>query len=81
MATCRCQSRTQVAAGQERLRYRCQATMRRAALSVGANRITLLHDKDRDGVAGRPERFVEGLDSSYGVALVGRDLLSSNTDG
>src|SRR5262245_2040373 len=42
--------------------YAMQATMRRAAaLGVSANRITLLRDRDGDGVAETSEIFMEGL--------------------
>src|SRR5450755_563485 len=41
--------------------YAMQATMRRArALGVSANRITLLRDTNRDGIAERREIFMEG---------------------
>src|SRR5246127_4827408 len=56
--------------------YAMQATMRRAAaLGVSANRITLLRDRDGDGVAEIRETFMEGLSQPFGMALVG------NTDG
>src|ERR1700704_392474 len=50
--------------------YAMQATMRRArALGVSANRITLLRDKDGDGVAEVRETFMEGLSQPFGMAL------------
>src|ERR1700756_486952 len=56
--------------------YAMQATMRRAAaLGVSANRITLLRDRDGDGVAETRGAFMEGLSQPFGMALVG------NTDG
>ena len=59
------------------------ATMRRAAaLGVSPNRVTLLRDADRDGVAETREAFLEGLNQPFGMALVGGDTLYvGNTDG
>src|SRR5262249_15873243 len=52
--------------------YAMQATMRRAdALGVSANRITLLRDKDGDGVAEHRSAFMEGLSQPFGMALIG----------
>ena len=62
--------------------YAMQATMRRAAaLGVSANRITLLRDKDGDGVAETRETFMEGLNQPFGMALVGETFYVGNTDG
>src|SRR6201992_4453957 len=59
-----------------------QATMRRArALGDSANRITLLRDKDGDGVAEVRETFMEGLNQPFGMALVGDTFYVGNTDG
>ncbi|MBR0716799.1 sorbosone dehydrogenase family protein [Bradyrhizobium liaoningense] len=59
-----------------------QATMRRAAaLGVSANRITLLRDKDGDGVAEHRGIFMEGLSQPFGMALVGDTFYVGNTDG
>ena len=56
--------------------YAMQATMRRAAaLGVSANRITLLRDRDGDGIAERREIFMEGLNQPFGMALLGRNIL------
>ena len=53
--------------------YAMQATMRRAAaLGVSADRITLLRDRDGDGVAEGRGIFMEGLSQPFGMALVGR---------
>src|ERR1700704_6483672 len=50
--------------------YAMQATMRRArALGESANRITLLRDRDGDGIAERRETFMEGLSQPFGMAL------------
>jgi glucose/arabinose dehydrogenase len=62
--------------------YAMQATMRRAsALGVSANRITLLRDKDGDGVAEVRGTFMEGLSQPFGMALVGDTFYVGNTDG
>jgi glucose/arabinose dehydrogenase len=45
-----------------------------------ANRITLLRDADGDGVAETRSVFLEGLNSPFGMALVGKDLYVANTD-
>jgi glucose/arabinose dehydrogenase len=45
-----------------------------------ANRITLLRDADGDGVAETRSVFIEGLNSPFGMALVGNDLYVANTD-
>jgi glucose/arabinose dehydrogenase len=62
--------------------YAMQATMRRArALGVSANRITLLRDRDGDGVAEMRGAFMEGLSQPFGMALVGDIFYVGNTDG
>src|SRR6201994_429271 len=62
--------------------YAMQATMRRArALGVSANRITVLRDKDGDGVAESSSAFMEGLSQPFGMALVGDTFYVGNTDG
>src|SRR3954464_12539704 len=62
--------------------YAMQATMRRAAaLGVSANRITLLRDKDGDGVAEYRGAFMENLSQPFGMALVGDTFYVGNTDG
>ena len=45
-----------------------------------ANRITLLRDADGDGVAEIESTFLAGLNSPFGMALVGSDLYVANTD-
>jgi glucose/arabinose dehydrogenase len=45
-----------------------------------ANRITLLRDIDGDGVADLRSVFLQGLNSPFGMALVGNDLYVANTD-
>jgi glucose/arabinose dehydrogenase len=45
-----------------------------------ANRITLLRDADGDGAAELKQTFIEGLNSPFGMALVGDQLYVANTD-
>jgi glucose/arabinose dehydrogenase len=48
--------------------------------SDAANRITLLHDANGDGVPDTQSVFLDHLNSPFGVALVGNDLYVANTD-
>ncbi len=45
-----------------------------------ANRITLLRDADKDGVAEMRATLIESLNSPFGMALVGSTLFIANTD-
>ncbi|WP_394752227.1 PQQ-dependent sugar dehydrogenase [Crenothrix sp.] len=45
-----------------------------------ANRISLLRDADKDGVAETKTVFIEGLNSPFGMALVGKDFYLANSD-
>ena len=45
-----------------------------------ANRIVLLRDADGDGVAETKTVFIDGLNSPFGMALVGNDLYVADTD-
>ena len=55
--------------------------MRRAGAAVpSANRITLLRDTDGDGVADLRTRFLGGLNSPFGMALVDSVLYVASTD-
>ena len=55
--------------------------MKRAGAAVpSANRITLLRDTDGDGVADMRSVLLEGLNSPFGMALVGNDLYVANSD-
>jgi len=45
-----------------------------------ANRITLLRDSDGDGTPEERRVFLEGLNSPFGMALVGDQLYVANTD-
>jgi glucose/arabinose dehydrogenase len=58
-----------------------EMVMKRAgAHGPSANRITLLRDSDGDGVAETRAIFLSGLNSPFGMALVGGDLYVANTD-
>jgi len=62
--------------------YAVVSTMKRAAaVGVSANRITLLRDRDGDGVAETREAFAEGLNQPFGMALLGDRFYVGNTDG
>ncbi|QJI41554.1 sorbosone dehydrogenase family protein [Pseudomonas sp. ADAK2] len=55
--------------------------MGRAGAGVPSpNRITLLRDKDHDGVAETRTVFLENLNSPFGMTLVGSDLYVADTD-
>ena len=55
--------------------------MKRAGAGVpSANRITLLRDTDGDGVADLRSVLLEGLNSPFGMALVGDALFVANSD-
>ncbi len=55
--------------------------MKRAGAGVpSANRITLLRDTDADGVADLRSVLLEGLNSPFGMALVGGDLYVADSD-
>ncbi len=56
-------------------------TMKKAGAGVeSANRITLLRDTDGDGVADQRSAFLSGLNSPFGMALVGQDFYVADTD-
>ena len=55
--------------------------MKRAGAGVpSANRITLLRDTTGNGVADQRTVLLEGLNSPFGMALVGNDLYVANSD-
>ena len=56
------------------------AMKRAGAGTPSANRITLLRDSDGDGVADQRHIFLSGLNSPFGMALVGEQLFVANTD-
>lgn len=45
-----------------------------------ANRIILLRDKNKDGIADERTVFLQGLNSPFGMALIGNDFYVANTD-
>jgi glucose/arabinose dehydrogenase len=58
------------------------STMKRAAaIGVSPNRITLLRDADRDGVAEIRHVLLENLRQPFGMALLGDTFYVGNTDG
>ena len=50
-------------------------------LGDSPNRITLLRDSDRDGVAETKNTFLDGLKQPFGMALLADTLYVGNTDG
>ena len=56
------------------------AMKRAGAATTSANRITLLRDTNRDGVADLRTAFIEGLNSPFGMALLNGKLYVANTD-
>jgi glucose/arabinose dehydrogenase len=55
--------------------------MQRAGAAVPSpNRITLLRDENGDGVADKRTVLLQGLNSPFGMALVGENLYIANTD-
>ena len=55
--------------------------MKRAGAGVpSANRISLLRDVDGDGVAETRTVFIEGLDSPFGMVLIGNNFYVANAD-
>jgi glucose/arabinose dehydrogenase len=59
-----------------------QVTMARAkAVGTNPNRITLLRDANKDGVAEVRHDYITGLNMPFGMALVGDTLYVGNTDG
>ena len=58
-----------------------QLVMGRAGAGTpSSNRIILLRDADGDGVAETRRVFLEGLNSPFGMALVGNDLYVADSD-
>ena len=56
------------------------AQKRAGASKPSANRITLLRDSNGDGIVDTRATFLEGLNSPYGMALVGDEFYVANTD-
>ncbi|MER2509532.1 MAG: sorbosone dehydrogenase family protein [Amaricoccus sp.] len=62
--------------------YAMTSTMRRAAaVGKSPNRITLLRDRDGDGVAETRETFLADQRQPFGMALIGETFYVGNTDG
>lgn len=57
-----------------------QAMEKAGAAVPSANRISLLRDTDGDGVADETHDFLTGLNSPFGMQLVGDTLYIANTD-
>jgi glucose/arabinose dehydrogenase len=57
-----------------------KAMARAGAAVPSANRITLLRDADGDGVAEKRSVFLQGLNSPFGMVLIGNALYIANTD-
>ena len=56
-------------------------TMKKAGSAVpSANRITLLRDADGDGIPETRTAFIEGLNSPFGMTLVGDNFYVANAD-
>lgn len=60
--------------------FKKRAMKKAGAATPSANRITLLRDVDGDGVAETRSTFLEGLNSPFGMALIGSDFYVANTD-
>jgi glucose/arabinose dehydrogenase len=57
-----------------------QVMKRAGAATPSANRITLLRDSDGDGIAEKRDEFLKGLNSPFGMALIGENFYVANTD-
>lgn len=57
-----------------------QVMKKAGAATPSANRITLLRDTNGDGAADIRSVFLAGLNSPFGMALVGNDFYVANTD-
>ncbi len=57
-----------------------QQMKKAGAAAPTANRITLLRGVGADGMAASKSTFLEGLNSPFGMALVGNDLYIANAD-
>jgi hypothetical protein len=54
---------------------------RAGAAAPTANRITLLRDNNKDGIADERKVFLQGLYSPFGMALIGNHFYVANADG
>jgi glucose/arabinose dehydrogenase len=53
---------------------------RAGATAPTANRITLLRDNNKDGIADEQKVFLQGLNSPFGMVLIGNDFYVANAD-
>jgi glucose/arabinose dehydrogenase len=60
--------------------FKNRAMKKAGAGSPTANRITLLRDADGDGVAELRSVFLKGLNSPFGMALIGNDFYVADSD-
>jgi glucose/arabinose dehydrogenase len=61
--------------------YFMKSAQKKAGAGVESpNRITLLRDTDGDGVADKRTVFLQGLNSPFGMALIGNTFYVANTD-
>ena len=60
--------------------FKKKAVAKAGAAAPTANQITLLRDTNGDGVADQRSVFLSGLNSPFGMALVGNDFYVANTD-
>ena len=60
--------------------FKKKAITKAGAATPPANQITLLRDTNGDGVADQRSVFLAGLNSPFGMALVGNDFYVANTD-
>jgi glucose/arabinose dehydrogenase len=61
-------------------KFKKSAMKKAGAATPSANRITLLRDADGDGVAETKTAFAQGLNSPFGMDLVGDTLYVANSD-
>lgn len=60
--------------------FQSRAMKKAGADTASANRITLLRDANSDGQPEIKTTFIDGLNSPFGMALVGNQLYVANTD-
>jgi glucose/arabinose dehydrogenase len=60
--------------------FQGKAMKKAGAKTPSANRITLLRDANSDGKPELTTKFIEGLNSPFGMALVGKHFYVANTD-
>jgi glucose/arabinose dehydrogenase len=60
---------------------KAKGQVRSGSAGVSANRITLLHDADQDGIAETRHILLSGLNQPFGIAYASDHLYVANTDG